>query len=95
MHTIYYNTAHISFDNTWIKNANRNVNITLRNNDDFYIPPVNLEMFRKIPLYSFAKAWNELGDSKFQSNPFSFAHELNYKLRENSLSALSVLDLPA
>ena len=89
MHTIYYNTAHASFHDSWTKNADRNINIALQNNVDFYVPPVKLELFRKIPLYSFAIAWNNLGDTKFQHNPVTFASELRYKLHENTLAALS------
>ena len=92
MHTIFYNTAHRSFLNTWTKNSERNLEINLRNDNNFFIPPVHLEIFRRIPIYSFAKSWNELGDIKFQRNKFTFASELKSKLRENSLSALSFIE---
>ena len=82
MHSINFNYAPISFTNTWKKNSVIN-DLQLRNNDDFYLPTVKLELFRKIPLYSFAKAWNDLGDTKFQHNPTTFAIELRYKLTES------------
>ena len=72
------------------KNSERQLSSQLRNNDDFYVPHVNLELFRRIHLYSFAKSWNELGDIKFQHNFFTFKQELKSKLRENfSLSILT------
>ena len=90
MHKIYYGNAHHSFINVWKKNSERQLSSQLRNNDDFFIPHVNIELFRRIPLYSFAKSWNELGDIKFQRNPFTFKQELKSKLRENSsLSTLT------
>ena len=83
MHAIYFNNAHQSFRGVWKKNSEINQHVELRNNDDFYLPSVHNENFRKIPLYSFAKAWNELGDTKSQHNPTTFAIELRYKLIEN------------
>ena len=82
MHSIYYNYSPPSFANIWRKNSEI-TDLQLRNNDDFYLPSVKLELFRKIPLYSFAKAWNDLGDTKFQLNPTTFSIELRYKLTEN------------
>ena len=90
MHQIAYNYSHSSFAGVWSKNSNRNLPTSLRNKDNFQLPFVRTESFKKIPLYSFPKAWNDLGDSRFQCNPVTFAHEINSKLRENfSLSLLS------
>ena len=83
MHSIYFNYAHQSFHGVWKKNSEINPHVELRNNDDFYLPSVHNENFRKTPLYSFAKVWNELGDTRFQHNPTTFAIELRYKLIEN------------
>ena len=53
---------------------------------------MKLELFRKIPLYSFAKAWNELGDLRFQPNPVTFSIELKYRLYENSVNSITLAD---
>ena len=89
MHQIAYNYCHISFENIWPKNSDRNIPTSLQNNDDFQLPFVRLESFKKIPLYSFAKTWNDIGDSRFQKNAFTFAQEIKLRLRENTLSILS------
>ena len=89
MHAIYYKYSHFSFDGVWSKNSELNPNLNLRNKDDIKLPAVNLEIFRRLPFYSFAKEWNELGDSTFQANPITFSIELKNRLRENSLSVLT------
>ena len=91
MHSIYYNYAHCSFNGVWSKNSDINPELNLRNKDDFKLPPLNIEIFRKIPIYSFAVEWNNLGDSSFQPNQITFATELKNRLRDNILSVLTVL----
>ena len=92
MHSIKYNYAHISFHGMWTKNEDRNLATQLRNNDDFYLPSVHIEQFKKIPLYSFPQEWNKLGDLKFQKILCTFNTESKYKLRENSLSQLTIIE---
>jgi len=91
MHSIYYNYAHCSFNGVWTKNSEINPEMNLRNKDDFKLPPLNIELFRKIPLYSFAAEWNNLGDSSFQPNQITFAIELKNRLRDNNLSVLTTI----
>jgi len=83
MHSINFNYAPESFNDTWKKNSQNNPDLQLRNSDDFYLPTVRIEAFRKISSYAFPKAWNDLGDTKFQHNPTTFSIELRYKLYEN------------
>jgi len=92
MHSIYYNYSHISFNGIWKKNSETNPNMNLRNKDDFKLPSLKLEFFRRLPLYSFAKEWNNLGDSSFQSNQITFSIEIKNRLRENTLSILTEAD---
>ena len=80
MHSIEYNYAPASFSNTWQKNSVRNNEYNLRNNDDFVLKPVRIELFKKIPIYSLAQEWNSLGDLKFQHNKISFQIALKYYL---------------
>ena len=89
MHAIYYKYSHCSFDGVWCKNSDINPLLNLRNKDDFKLSAVKLEIYRPLPSYSFAKEWNELGDSTFQTNPITFATEIKNRLRENSLSVLT------
>jgi len=92
MHSIYYKLSPPSFCNTWIKNIERTDQPSLRNNDDFYIPSVKLELFRRIPLYSFPTAWNELGDLRFQPNPVTFSIDLKFRLYENTVNSITLAE---
>ena len=59
MHSVFYNYAHCSFTGTWVKNSEANPNLNLRNKDNFKLPSVNVELFRRLPRYTFAKEWIE------------------------------------
>ena len=91
MHSVFYEYAPSSFLDVWKKNREKNLTQQLWNQDDFYLPPVKTEAFKRIPIYSFAKEWNELGDLKFQRNQTTFLIELKSKLWENTTSSLSLI----
>ena len=80
MHSIEYNYAPLSFSNVWRKNLVRDNVYNLRNNDDFILHPFRIELYKKIPIYSFALEWNQLGDLKFQYNKITFQIALKYFL---------------
>ncbi len=80
MCSVYNNYCNDLFDNIWIKNDNRGIDHNLRNVDDFLLPLVRIEQFRKFPIYSFAHTWNQLGDLKFQPNPITFKLSLEQEL---------------
>ena len=72
MHSVEYKCAPKTFLDVWQKNANRNLNFELRNNDLFTIPRANLEYLKNIPYFSYPAEWNTLGDLRFQNNKISF-----------------------
>ena len=72
MHAIYNNVAPPSFTNVWQKNNIREQQYDLRNQDIFIIPKPRFEGFKKYPLYSFAKTWNESGDLRLYNNFVTF-----------------------
>jgi hypothetical protein len=80
MHSIEYNYALPSFNNIWQKNLNRALTHNLRNSNDFIIPLVHRESFKKFPLYSFPHTWNSLGPVKFQQNKTTFKISLSDEL---------------
>ena len=80
MHSIEFNYAPSSFNEVWTKNTQRNNLYKLRNNDDSTLKPVRIELFKRIPVYSFALEWNEVGDLKFQSNRKIFQTALKHML---------------
>jgi hypothetical protein len=80
MHSVEYGYCLTSFSNTWPKNANRVLSQQLRNANEFTIPPVHREVFKRFPLYSFPSTWNSLGPLKFQSNRTTFKISLTDEL---------------
>ena len=73
MHSIYFNYNHSSFANVWTLNNQREVDHTLRNQNQFFLQFPRTDNFKKSPLYSFAKLWNDLpGELKGQENPYTF-----------------------
>jgi hypothetical protein len=82
MHAIHFEYAPKSFTNIWTKNANRNININLRNNALYQLPFVRIEIFRKTPLYTLPAEWNVLGDLTLISDKLPFLVALKLQLIE-------------
>jgi hypothetical protein len=73
MHSIAYEYAPATFENSWTKNNTRDIGHVLRNQDYFTLPLVRVEIFRKFPFYSLANEWNNLGDNiRLQHNRTTF-----------------------
>jgi hypothetical protein len=83
MHSVVYNYNLESFSNIWHTNNHRGMGIDLRNANDYTLPTVHRELFRKIPLYSLPLEWNNLGDLKFYQNRTTFKIALLYDLFES------------
>lgn len=83
MHSIEYKYAPSSFLSTWIKNADRDPDLNLRNATDYYLPIPRTETFKKSTYYALPSAWNDLTPAiKLQNNKITFrwalkAHLLN------------------
>ena len=95
MHSFEYGYCPVSFINTWQKNFQRNANMNLRNANDFHIPTANIEIFKKMPLFSLPLEWNLLTDElKFQFNQFTFKKALKDFLEnlEAELFRSSIID---
>jgi hypothetical protein len=83
MHAITYDHAPPSFNNTWIKNEQRDINYTLRNAGDFQVPRINYEFFRNSPLVTLPETWNTADPVKFHRNWFTFRTSLKEILLNN------------
>ncbi len=89
MHSIAYEYAPATFENTWTKNNIRNTGHALRNQDYFTLPIVSIEFFRKFPIYSLAHEWNNLGDNiRLQHNRTTF----RFALMDELISSLTQQD---
>jgi hypothetical protein len=80
MHSVEYNYCLDTFVNVWPKNTARALSQQLRNNNDYTIPTVHREIFKRFPLYSFPHTWNTLGPVKFQPNRTTFRISLTEEL---------------
>jgi hypothetical protein len=85
MHAIAYNYNITSFKNIWSTNQQRNLEMNLRNINDFILPPIRREILRKFPIYSLPWEWNHCGDVKLQRNRTTFKIQLMYDLFQSIL----------
>jgi hypothetical protein len=84
MHSVEYGYAPRSFENTWVKNNNRDVNRELRNANDFELTQPRTETFKKSTFYSPPNEWNNLiPEIKFQQNKTTFKWALKAHLLED------------
>ncbi len=67
MHYITDKYAVQSFCNTWEPNNQQNIEHNLRIYH-FIVPMSRIKPFKRSPLYTLPKLWNELCATKFQSN---------------------------
>ena len=72
MHSIYHQYAPSSLMNLAQSNADRNLNYTLRNAEDYNIPRIRYTYLKNFPLYSFPSIWNNADNYKLVRNPTSF-----------------------
>ena len=83
MHSIAYEYAPISFTGVWIKNADRDPNLHLRNANDYYLVQPRTETFKKSTMYALPFSWNELApEIKLQHNRVTFKWALRAHLLE-------------
>jgi len=80
MHSIEYNYAPSSFNNIWRKINERELNVTLRNNDRYITPYPRIDIFKRTPLYACPNEWNQGGDIIHQNNRITFSIALKDKL---------------
>jgi len=80
MHSVYYDYAPTSFQQTWIKNNERDNAPNLRNENDFRLPNPRIEFFKKIPLYALPYEWNQAGVLTLYPNKITFKHALRDQL---------------
>ncbi len=78
MHSVDYDYAPLSFSDTWTKNNTREMDYDLRNREEYSVPFIRIEHFRRNPLVSLPSAWNELPDElHFQHKRTTFKTALN------------------
>jgi hypothetical protein len=80
MHSVEFNYAPSTFNNTWTKNNERKIEIELQNNDEYVLPHPRIEFFKKNLLYSLPAAWNAAGTLRFYHNRITFKIALKDKL---------------
>jgi hypothetical protein len=63
-HSVMYKYGPKILHNDWKTNQERNPAIELRNANDIYVPAASSDQVKKLPLFKFAKLWNDLPDIK-------------------------------
>jgi hypothetical protein len=76
MHSVVYGYAPKSFINTWTSNDVRQGAYQLRNNSQLVLPNPRIELFKKLPIYSLPKEWNNSGNLRFYDNKTTFLYAL-------------------
>ncbi len=83
MHSVEYNYAPNSFEDTWQKNNERDPVRDLRNANEYFIMQPRTETFKKSMLYALPLAWNNLvPEIKLQQNKTTFKWALKAHLFE-------------
>jgi hypothetical protein len=80
MHSYMFGNVPPSFFEMWQTNRERNVMRVLRNADDIYVPPHRIELYKRMPLISFATAWNSVDDRKYNQSQKMFLNLLKSDL---------------
>jgi hypothetical protein len=86
MHAIAYRYNLESFNNIWLTNNQREMGMELRNTNEFILPLVRRESFRKSPLYTLPLAWNQSSVVKLHHNRCTFKIALSYELFESLIT---------
>ena len=76
MHSINYNYAPSSFNQTWTRNVARQGEHNLRNSEYFTLPIPRTEKFKKSPMYSLPDEWNKAGVLTLHENKTTFKFAL-------------------
>ena len=74
MHSNYHKCSPTSLHKEWITNESRGLNHDhdLRNGHDLYIPFARTDHAKRLSYFSLPKTWNDLPDSKLNSNVTTF-----------------------
>jgi hypothetical protein len=80
MHSYMFGRLPPSFYEMWQTNRERNVARELRNTDDLYVRPHRIELFKRMPLISFANAWNSIDARKHNPSQKVFLKQLKNEL---------------
>ena len=80
MHSIFYEYAPRSFNQTWQKNNLRQNDHNLRNFNDFTLPNPRIEQFKRFPIYSLPLEWNQERVLTLYENKMTFKIALRDQL---------------
>ena len=93
MHSICYDYAPSSFDDIFFVN-NQKDNYYLRTRAMYRLPNVQIENFRKSPIYSLPYTWNNAGDVTFHTNKMTFQISLKNLLLNDLYDNQRLYNLP-
>jgi hypothetical protein len=80
MHNFVHQKLPFSFNETWLKNIERNPRLNLRNAQDLYIKPINYISIKRLPLFTFPSLWNQENQSKAIPELVKYLRSLKIRL---------------
>ncbi len=80
MHNFVHQKLPFSFNETWLKNIERNPRLNLRNAQDLYIKPINYISIKRLPLFTFPSLWNQENQSKAIPESVKYLRSLKIRL---------------
>ena len=86
MHSVHFSYAPKSFNNTWTTNNVRDLNVTLRNNENYVVLIPRTDLFKRLPIYSLPNEWNNAGNLVFYENKITFNIALKNQLFKELLT---------
>jgi Reverse transcriptase (RNA-dependent DNA polymerase) len=72
MHSVKFGFCPKSYNDVFTRNIVDNMPYELRYPNDFNVPRANLEIFKKVPLFSLPTEWNNCAELRFYQNPVTF-----------------------
>jgi len=80
MHSFIHNKLPFSFNETWVRNRDRNPRLNLRNAQELYIKPSNYTSIKRLPLFTFPSLWNQEDPSKSTPEQKQYLRSLKTRL---------------
>jgi len=80
MHLYANNSLPFSFNESWVRNIERNPGLNLRNAQNYFIKPCTYTTIKRLPLFTFPSLWNSENNSKESADTKKYLRSLKDRL---------------